>query len=118
MRTLAIISALFAWSLPLHAMSVSCAFNMECIEGETCNETVFSVSVPENTDQPDALILQTDAETLRGSGYQLDGLLHLVFTAESALHVISASADQAARYTVHMQGPMAITYQGTCEVLN
>lgn len=102
----------------MHAMRVSCAFTTECIEGEACNETDFSVSVTDDTDQPDELMLQTDAETLRGSGYQLDGLLHLVFTAESALHVISASADQSARYTVHMQGPMAITYQGTCEVLN
>ncbi|WP_458876931.1 hypothetical protein [Arenibacterium sp. CAU 1754] len=64
---------------------------------------------------PDHVQLVTPSETLDATlgGSQDLGLLMAM--GETALHVISTSASGDARYSVHMAGPMLVTYHGTCE---
>ncbi|WP_439122963.1 hypothetical protein [Marivita sp.] len=110
-------ACLFVSSNPAAAMETVCRFNTECFEGEDCTSTEYDVTITADPEAESGLVLQTGSETLRGTGIRKDGPGHTIFVGDTALHVISASDNGTARYTVHLEGPMTITYQGTCEVM-
>jgi len=98
------------------AQTTSCQFTQECIEGEDCAKTNYAVQITADPARENGLILNTPSEELQGTGIRKDGPGHVIFPGETAMHLITSAADGAARYTIHMQGPMVISYQGTCEV--
>lgn len=100
------------------ASETLCRFDRECVEGETCSETSFGARIAPDPETPQGLVLYTEVETLRGTGVHLDGPTHMTFIGDTALHLISVSDDAAARYTVHLEGPLAVIYIGTCEVVD
>ena len=118
MRTL--IFALAVLGAPAWAAGdvfAQCRFAQECLEGETCNATDFELTV--RHDDLAGFALESLAETVAGLVFdngQPDSTSTLVASGETAYHLLTIERDGAARYTVHMQGPMAITYLGSCEV--
>lgn len=119
MRTLLISFLISALALPAFAQSRSdCRFVNECFEGEACDATDFELSVTSDPENPQGLLVITDSETLKGSGLRTGQTARVVFFGDSGMHVISVQSDAQARYTVHLEGPLVITYQGTCEVKN
>ncbi|PHQ99380.1 MAG: hypothetical protein COB39_04005 [Marinosulfonomonas sp.] len=97
----------------------NCAFTQECLEGEACEETSFEMVIEHADDIP--FVMQTMAENIEGYVFDNgapDATSTLMGQTKTATHLLSLQAGGAARYTVHMQGPMAITYQGTREVMN
>lgn len=113
-------AALTAFASPIAAFPLSCIFVSECMLGEACEETSFSASVSADGDAGGKLFLTTGAETLKGSNIQNEGPAHLFFVGKTAVHLITVDLaedgqNDAAHYTVHMQGPMTISYSGTCQ---
>lgn len=110
-----------AFALPVLAEptlpDVSCTFVLECFEGEACTETDYSITMENVDSTTSSWRLVTESETLKGTGIRLKGPSHMIFTGSTALHVVLIGAGKNARYTVHMQGPMAINYHGKCEAL-
>jgi hypothetical protein len=119
MRNLLVSTLLVTLALPAGAQNKSeCTFTAECFEGEACEETSFEVSVTADPENPQGLLMISDSETLKGSGLRTGDTARVVFFGESGMHAISVQKDAQARYTAHLDGPMVITYQGTCEVSN
>ncbi|QUJ77682.1 hypothetical protein KDD17_06910 [Sulfitobacter albidus] len=61
------------------------------------------------------MTLVTDAETLRGSVTHEAAPIHMVFVGNTALHMLSMNDAGDARYSVHLETPMVLSYRGTCE---
>ena len=98
--------------------TTSCRFTLECIEGEPCAETDYAVQILADPARENGLILSTSSEELNGTGIRKNGPGHVIFPGDTAMHLITSAANGDARYTIHMQGPMVISYQGTCEVID
>ena len=95
-----------------------CSFDMECFEGEACQETAFDLQFRAGTGGPHEMEIVTDAETI---GVNVGGngkIAHIAGMNDSGFHVLTVQAGSgAARYSVHLnEGPLAITYHGQCEV--
>lgn len=96
-----------------------CSFDMECFEAETCTQTDFQTTIEHNDEF--AFVLQSVAEDVTGLVFDNgmpDRASTLMGQTETAAHLLTIQPDGAARYSVHMQGPMVITYLGNCEVAN
>jgi len=113
MRRLTLLAAFLA--SPAIASDVNCTFTQECIDGESCSETSYAVTVEDFNRDRRAITLVSDSETLRGTIIEDESPLHLLFVGNSAAHLVTVTTDNSARYTVHMDGPLAITYHGVCE---
>lgn len=104
----------------LETPSVRCLFTTECVEDAACADAAFRMDlfVP---GAPGGARLQTGLRAVTDfgdlSGYSLsrspDVALH-VFEGSGAHYVPSVGTD-AARLSVHMEGPMVVSYLGICE---
>lgn len=94
----------------------TCTFVTECFETESCSETEYAVDIAAGPNGPDHVQLVTPSETLDATLAGSMDLGLLMAMGETALHVISTSTSGDARYSVHMAGPMLVTYHGICEV--
>lgn len=92
-----------------------CQFETECYETESCAETNLSLSFVNGPNGPDHIQLVTDSETLDAFAMGSEALGHIAAISESAFHLISITPLGQARYSIHVQGPSAITYHGSCE---
>lgn len=94
-----------------------CQFNTECLEGEACAATDYQMAIVH--DDSFGFIMQTVAENIKGVVFDNgapNASSTLMGQSETAAHLLTIQPDGAARYTVHMQGPMLINYLGKCEV--
>lgn len=102
---------------------LSCVFESECLEGESCVESGFAVTVftsispgatlPPDAPEPDRIV--TDAETISVT-WGADGDALAAFgTAPSGFVMLSLAADGRARYTAHLpSADLSLTYIGQC----
>ena len=112
---------LLAAALPNMAMAgqdilAQCVFTQECTPGEGCADTTFEVEVLSGTGMD--FTIQSMAGDLPGtlaSAPRPDAPLFLFATSETAAHLLSIQSDGAARYTLHLQGPLVLDYQGVCK---
>lgn len=115
--------AVFAPSASLAEMT--CTFPTECLEGEVCAESGYSLSVktaltPGSLAQEGGLptgdTIVTDTETFEISwAASRQGLAAFAATS-SAFQMLSVRPDGEARYSVHLPlSGLAIHYIGTCE---
>jgi len=89
------------------AFADTCTFTTECFEGDGCYETDFSMEVTESQ-------FVTDAETIIAAPLPLPQTV--MGLTPTSVHIVTRSEDGSARYTTHMiDGPMMISYLGTCE---
>ena len=102
-------------------VALSCAFVTECFEGEGCSDTTFEVQLTGKTGglSADALVAVVKMASVSGDvellGTASNDRLSLTGGPLEARHMLTLSGE-AARYTVHyVDGPMAITYLGTCQ---
>ena len=110
-----IIAALMACTARA-AYAVECSFTTECFDAEECTETDYSLVI--GHDDYGIPILETISETLRVTAIAGDGENHSTVTAtgEGAIHLLTRATGGDARYTVHLtEGPMTISYLGTCK---
>ena len=95
----------------------ACHFTTECFETDACADTDFRFAVTHDDDQ--GFVIQTDAENIGGLVFDNRGTeaaSTLIGQTDTAYHMLTINPDGAARYTVHMEGPMTISYAGQCEV--
>ncbi len=95
----------------------TCRFATECFEAEPCAETDFSFSV--SRDDAHGFVIRTDAEDIPGmafDNYLPDATSALIGATDTAYHMLTIEPGGAARYSVHMKGPMSVSYLGACEV--
>jgi len=95
----------------------SCHFTTECFESEPCSDTDFGFAVNHNDDV--GFIIQTDAENIDGLVFDNrfpEETSTLIGQTETAYHMLTIAPDGTARYSLHMQGPMVVSYMGQCEV--
>lgn len=85
------------------AADMACSFGTECFDGEACGESGFSLSIV-----GDAM------ETEFGS-YPVQDLGGALYAAGDGAHYLLTTGDSGARLSVHMDGPMVVSYLGTCE---
>lgn len=107
-------AAICAIWVAVPAQAYDCRLTTECFEAEVCADTDFEVSLEPAPDNRDAMILKTPSETLEAV---LSGNLReffLVAKTARAVHLFSLDVAGAARYTVHMSGPISVTYLGQC----
>ncbi len=103
--------------LPASALAGPCTFTTECFETEACTETEFTLNIESASEDTDNARITSDAETISGTIAMpaADGILFQGSNAAGA-HLLTAAPDGAARYSVqYFEGPMVITYHGTCE---
>ncbi len=101
-------------------VSLTCTFTTECFDFDACTETALTVDLSGLGGglEPDELILAaditTDAETFAMLGTQNADQISLTGESDYGHGLFTLSAG-AARWTVHYaDGPMSITYGGTC----
>jgi len=106
-------------------VDLTCNFEIECFETENCVETGFSTQLTGVSGgmAADNMIvdatLQSDAASTPMLGLQSAGSYALSGGTFDARHFLTIAATGGARYGVHLaDGPIAITYHGTCEGLN
>gem|GEM_PF-2609859 len=107
----------FGFPNVVFAGPVMCIFSKECFEDEACVATELRLSFGTTQDNPDGLNLISDSETLPVEIISVvEGeRVQMLANSESAVHLFSWNFhDSYARYTVHMQGPLAVTYLGGC----
>ena len=95
----------------------TCHFTTECFESEPCSDTDFGFVVNHNDDV--GFIIQTDAENIDGLVFDNrfpEETSTLIGQTETAYHMLTIAPDGTARYSLHMQGPMVVSYMGQCEV--
>ena len=102
-------------------IAMTCQFDLECYEGEACQETTFEFELKGLAGglTPDALAAVVDMESDLGNekllGTVAGDVTLLSGGAVQARHMLSMSG-QAARYTLHFSdGPVVISYLGACE---
>ncbi|WP_107844274.1 hypothetical protein [Litoreibacter ponti] len=106
-------AAVVAACLATPAYAVNCTFTTECFESEACAETSYEIAIEQDGE---ATKLVSVAETIPVSRGGSDSARVYVGVTDSAFHLLSRNADGNARYTTHMyQGPMVVSYLGTCE---
>lgn len=111
---------------PIAALAdMTCTFPTECIGGEACADSGYSVSI--NTAlSPGSLAMEgglpegdsiiTDAETIPITWTGAKAALAAFGNANGQLHLLSVSPDGEALYSVHVPSAgIAIVYLGTCE---
>ncbi len=94
----------------------TCHFTTECFESVSCTDTDFGFVV--NHDDQTGFVIQTDAENIGGLVFDNrfpDETSTLIGQTETTYHMLTIAPDGAARYTLHMQGPMVVSYSGQCE---
>lgn len=99
-----------------------CTFTVECFDGDGCEETAFNTSLEGRaggmsaSDMVADVKLVTDAETTVLIGVISNGTYSLSGGNFSARHLMTIAASGDTRYTLHLaDGPMALTYLGTCK---
>ncbi|MFK7755171.1 MAG: hypothetical protein AB8B51_21815, partial [Sedimentitalea sp.] len=115
MKTMWIFAVVFTCTAPVaQAKDTFCRFSQECFETEACSETSFEMTMAAGPDGDVQLI--TEAETIDAfkSGDPEHGFV--IGFGGSAMHVLSAAKSGQARYSVHLAGPMLVSYHGICEV--
>ena len=102
-------------------IALTCSFVTECYEGEGCAETAFDLSIEGRagglvpTDLMVEAQIVADAGTAEMLGLRASGAYSLSGGEFAARHMMTIAPDGAARYTVHYaDGPMMISYLGTC----
>lgn len=95
------------------AAAIECNFTKECFEAEACTATLFDIEIDETEG---ARKIVTPAETVPVSLGGSDLVRIYVGVTNGAFHLLSRTADGAARYTNHLyQGPMVVSFLGTCK---
>ncbi len=97
----------------------TCRFTTECFEAEPCTETDFSFTISHHDEL--GFLIRTDAEDIAGlvfDNYFPDATSALIGTTDTAYHMLTIAPGGAARYSVHMEGPMMVSYAGRCEGMN
>ena len=102
-----------------------CSFATECMEGESCLESGFTLEVDTGL-RPGALAAEgglptgdtivTDSETIPVTWAGAGPALAAFGPTGSSFVMLSVAPDGAARYTAHLSGAdLSLTYIGTCE---
>ncbi len=94
-----------------------CTFELECFEADACTATDFQATVEH--DDTLAFIMRTVSEDIGGVVFENgapEAASILMGQTDTASHLLTIQPGGATRYTVHMQGPLVVSYMGTCEV--
>lgn len=93
------------------AALTTCRFETECFEAETCDDSGFEIEL-----NGDVSEIWTEYSTLRVV-YDHVGRAGFSVMAEDggAVYLLTIAPDDSARLSVHMEGPVAVTYLGSCE---
>ncbi len=108
---------LCALPAPVLAAGLDCSFTTECFETEACSDTDYTFSLARTTDTDALWQMTTPSETLPAMPYRPEGAGLVIVTGEGAgaAHITALSDDGKARYvTMLHDGPMLVTYHGTC----
>ncbi|MDQ2088598.1 hypothetical protein [Marimonas arenosa] len=93
------------------ATAFPCAFSTECYEADACTGTSFAIEV-----DIDGKGISTDYGDLTVVAVKETGRLTTLFATGQGAEYLLSLTPQAARFTTHSnEGPLAITYLGTCE---
>ena len=102
-------------------IALQCAFVTECFEGDGCSDTAFDAQLTGKSGglAADAMVALVKMSSVSGDvellGTASNDRISLTGGPLEARHMVTLSG-QNARYTVHyVDGPMAITYLGTCQ---
>lgn len=102
-------------------VELSCVFETECLEADTCNDTTFSFDLIGKagglTDVD--MVVQAEIVSEIGDtvvlGARSGTAMSLAGGTFDARHLLTIAAGGDARYTLHYSdGPMAISYLGAC----
>ena len=109
MRHLALTALLLP--TPLLAEGFDCSFNTECFEAEACAEANFTASVDVESEK-----ITTEFGDLTIVAVKQETRTMTLFATGAGAEYLLSVTPQAARLTTHAnEGPMVISYLGTCE---
>lgn len=93
--------------------TAQCRFEQECFEAEACTVADFALDIEGHATE--GVTATTDFGPLEGSIITRDGTArHLVLEGPGAIYFLSIG-ESGARLSVHMEGPVMVSYLGTCE---
>ena len=103
-------------------VTMQCLFDFECFETETCAESGFEATLSgkagglTESDMVVDVKMISDAETTPMLGVRSGAAMSLSGGSFDARALLTIGAEGAARYTLHLiDGPLALTYLGTCK---
>ena len=92
---------------------LQCRFEQECFEAEACTAADFALDIEEHATE--GVTATTDFGPLQGSIIKRDETArHLVLEGPGAMYFLSIG-ESGARLSVHMEGPILVSYLGACE---
>ena len=118
MKTIAKALVIMCLSAPAALAGNTCTFTTLCTDTQPCTATEFSLIFRAGTGGPNDIELDVGDEIV---GVAVGGnaqVAHIAGLSQTGFHVLTlASGTGAARYTRHVDdGPLAMTWHGTCEI--
>lgn len=92
--------------------ALECNFQQECFEAEGCQSSTFAL---EAALDGEVLDLSTEFGALEVMHHLSEPGLLSVFARDSGAAYLLSSGEDGARLSVHVEGPLAVTYIGSCE---
>lgn len=90
-----------------------CQFEAECFEQDGCMESGFGLTVIEGEN---GLVFETEFGDLNVVHFGPSSVYFVgLAEGEGARYLLSSVADGDARLSVHLEGPIAVTYLGQCK---
>ncbi len=106
-----LIAAMLLLPAPLWAEGIACTFTTECFEADACTEANFAAEVAVENERISTEFGDLTIVAVKRTPANLT----LFATGDGAEYLLSVTP-QAARLTTHAnEGPMVISYLGTCE---
>ncbi|MBU2982340.1 hypothetical protein KO498_11030 [Lentibacter algarum] len=101
----------FAIASPTTAEAFGCSFVTECFEAEACGETTFTAEVDIKGEK-----LETEFGDLSIVAVKERPALKTMFATGDGAEYLLSITPQGARLTTHAnEGPLVISYLGSCE---
>ena len=121
-RVALISAAALACATPVLAKTY-CVFSSECFEADACTDSSFRLDFEKGGDAGAARVssgvtARTEFGDLGGFIIKQDGDQDTIaFEGPGAFYFLTV-AGRDARLSVHMEGPLVVTYLGTCEAID
>lgn len=103
-------------------LDLSCGFDFECLETEACADTTFTTQLKGQAEGILGGDMAVQGEMISDAGDTIllgarsGDAMSLAGGTFEARHLLTIAANGAARYTLHYSdGPMVISYTGTCQ---
>ena len=98
------------------ALQATCHFTTECHDAEPCAATDFDLSIADGADEMTVTLATVSGTGTGALTLAPNGATQILGRSGGTLQLLTIGTDGAARLSLHLaDGPVALSYLGTCE---